>query len=233
MGQAKRRKAEIDRLKREHPKGLSAIALHEAGHAVARFMTAKRMGYDRQADALMRVVIRPRETAAKFISRDGILRYSGGRTFGPWFSKEIEDTLEAANVHHDAVETSLEELRPVIAAARAAGANIDNWVYAQVIQSLAGPAAEAKAMGRPCNEVFAENEGDRDQASLVCLAAGMSPDEGSTLLRKIAAHLEAEFAKPDIWNALLLLAATFPKDGEMDGHECWMIFSNVCQADQW
>jgi hypothetical protein len=52
MGQAKRRNAEIDRLKRTHPKGLSAIAIHEAGHAVARFMTAKRMGYDCQADAL-------------------------------------------------------------------------------------------------------------------------------------------------------------------------------------
>src|SRR5262249_29443522 len=213
---AKRRKAEIDRLKRARPKGLSAIAIHEAGHAVARFMTAKRMGYDCQADALMRVVIHPRETAAKFIGQDGILRYSGGRTFGPWFSKEIEATLDAANVRHDPVETSLKELRPVIAAARAAGANIDNWVYAKVIQSGAGPAAEAKAMGRPCNEVLAENEGDRDQASLACLAAGMSPDEGSTLLRKVAAHLEVEFAKPNIWDALLVLAAAFPKDGEMD-----------------
>ena len=54
MGQAKRRKRKIDQLKatsancRSAARGVSEDAIHEAGHAVARFMTAELWGYEPQ-----------------------------------------------------------------------------------------------------------------------------------------------------------------------------------------
>jgi hypothetical protein len=199
------------------------VAIHEAGHAVARFMTAPLMGYE-PSDALVRVeMFRP--YAVNFIGTDGRPRYEGGKTYGPWFSKEIE--AAAVGITYNSLEMSLDDMRPVIAAARAAGADVNGWTYAKVLQAIAGPAAEAKATGRPFYGVLAECEGDNVHASLPCCAVGMSQGEAATLVAEALAHLKAEFAKPAVWNGLVTLAAALPREGRMQGCDCWAVYSSA------
>src|ERR1041384_7188737 len=87
MGAARRRKAEIDSLKRRWPRHISMTAVHEAGHIVARFITAKTMGVDPH-EAVWSVEMYEPDTALKLARLDGRLR--NPTTWGPMYSAAIE-----------------------------------------------------------------------------------------------------------------------------------------------
>ena len=71
MGQAKLRRSEIESLRGQSKPSLAAV--HEAGHAVARFLTAPAHGFA------------PGDTVVSIEMRHG-----GGTTLGPMFTAEID-----------------------------------------------------------------------------------------------------------------------------------------------
>ena len=58
MDESKGREAEIEQLKQATPGGLSIVAVHESGHAVARFLTAFDLPYE--SDKLGSLVVERR-----------------------------------------------------------------------------------------------------------------------------------------------------------------------------
>jgi hypothetical protein len=233
VGEAKRRKAKIEQLKRDCPRGrarmVSITAIHEAGHAVSRFLTAATMGYEPQ-DALSHIEMHHPDTAAKYFGPDGKLFYDAAITFGPMFSKAIESISKPFDVKYgvEGIRGNLHEYCiEVTKAARAAGVNVDSWVKAKMIVSLAGPVAEAKATRKTLGELPQGWENDYEDACGTCAAAGMEPDQADILVDEATRLLETEFANPLLWNALLTLAAALPKEGTMEGHRCWQIFSDA------
>jgi hypothetical protein len=93
MGQAKRRKAEIEQLKRENARGISIVAVHEAGHVAGRFMTAELMGLDPD-DAVSFVEMHHPDTARVYRGLDGNLYIPQATTYGPMYSRAIEAASE-------------------------------------------------------------------------------------------------------------------------------------------
>jgi hypothetical protein len=136
MGQAKRRKAEIRKLK------IPIVAIHEAGHAVARFLTAEMMGYE-PAEAVWKIVM-DSGPVRKAAGSDGQthLYQIQATTYGYTWSKEIEDASREVNARYgiERIQTRYHEYRAdVIAAARAAGADIGQWARAVIFITIAGP----------------------------------------------------------------------------------------------
>src|SRR5207247_2383867 len=116
------------------------VAVHEAGHAVARVLLAKQMGIDPyKAVSYIEVHEHP---IAIGVSFDGKAAMSSQAiTFGPMFSDEIQKgmglLLEAgSSIAHEAVVAGL-------ARARDKGADIDGWLEGRMVIAVAGGAAEA------------------------------------------------------------------------------------------
>jgi hypothetical protein len=227
-----RRQADLEQLKRKHRHSITAV--HEAGHAVAYFMTAKLMGRE-PADALWHVDMYHPDTALKFLSLDGRRNHFIAMTCGSRFSKEIEAARIAVAAQCPEGTLTEECDADVIAAARAAGADIADWARASVLIRMAGPVAEAKETGLS----FADDdqiltilapEYDWTGAYTDCFLAGISSNEHQTFIDNAIAYLETKFEEPDLRNALLALAKALPKEGRMEGRECWKIFSNAIET---
>jgi hypothetical protein len=221
------RQAEIERQEREHRHSITAI--HEAAHAVAFFMTAKLMGYD-SADALWYVeMYQPHNP--EYFGRNG-MGCTLATTYGPMFSKAINDAAKDVDAH-EGMPTQ-EYCADVIAAARAAGADIESWVRATVLIGMAGPVAQAKETGRSLDdmsdEMLAILKTDWTGPYTFGSMAGMSPGEIQVIVDNAIAYVSMKFDESDLWNALLALAKALPKEGRMDGRECWKIFSDAIET---
>ena len=208
--------------------GISIVAVHEAGHAVARFWTAKIMGYD-PAEAVASIEMHRPDTAPKYLGADGNWYIHAATTFGPWFSKPIAAASKDVAAHYgiEGINARPEEYAAdVMAAARAAGADIAGWVNAKMLQAVAGPVAEAKATGTSRDDMLsaAEFAPDFADAANPGRIAGWSEQDISHGIANAVAIVEQELSAPQAWNALLALATSLPHEGTIDGRTCWTIF---------
>jgi hypothetical protein len=173
--------------------------------------------------------------APKRVGADGRLYYIGATTFGPFFSAEIDAAAQAIDSRYtednqkefEALIRTEDYTREVVKAARAAGADIDMWARAKVIQALAGSVAEAKATRKPIEQVMELPgiEGDIADIKRAWIAAGWSEERAGNEADFALTLIEEKFAIPQVWNALLALANSLPHDGRVEGHECWAVFS--------
>jgi hypothetical protein len=231
MGQAKRRKAEIEQLKTGSARSRAPlVAIHEAGHAVARFLTADLMGYPPEG-AVSYIEMHDPKTTRKFLGTDGKLYMDSATTYGHWFSRDIDAAIETYNKRY-----SREELkkvagteayaRAVMAEARKAGADIDAWGRAKIAIILGGSVAEARATGKTVDAIMdlPEIQGDFDDAVRTGQMTQWSEDQADIEIHAALAMIEEKFAQPNIWRALLRLAAALPREGRMEGADAWAIF---------
>lgn len=231
MGQAKLRRGEIECLRRQRKPRIGAV--HEAGHAVARFLTADRFGIA-AADAVVSIE----------------MYLCGGTTFGPMFSLDLAEA--AARVHArystdggEEVPASILTLlreRPngyfglVMDEACNSGADIATWLEAKITQCVAGPMAEAIYRRRAFEEVIRSPEcrtdiGDIWRAwKIAQLGLPNLPNDGwKQRLFVISKGIQEQFSAPATWAALLAVARSLPEYGTMSGRDAWDIF---CKARQ-
>jgi hypothetical protein len=227
MGQARLRRAEIERLRRQ-PKP-SVAAVHEAGHAVARFLTAPAYGFA-PGDAVVSIE----------------MRHGGGTTFGPMFTAEIDAAARRVRERFQAggtdgvapwIEAFLQE-RPrgyfelVMAEARESGADVGTWIEFKIRQCVAGAVAEALHQRRAFGEVITSiacrsDVGDIARAwDIARLGLPALPTDGwKERLLASGEIVREKLSAPATWNALLTLARSLPTGGTMTGADAWDVFS--------
>lgn len=149
------------------------IAFHEAGHAVARYLTAEEMGYSK--DECIFSVEMSNGSPVLSNSVDGqMILVTQATTFGPTYSKELDpyfndvyaDALPASgiqkNVKSFEVELDLEDLRRKAEEAEAGGVDIDKWLKANALIAVMGPIVEAQVTKQEVDVVLdsyvAEND---------------------------------------------------------------------------
>ncbi len=219
MGQARRRKAEIAAIKadatalRMSAAGIPIVNIHEAGHAVTRFMTARLTGHEPEEAVQYIDIYDP----PKILYEGNRPRaVSEGYTLGPALSKEMEDKTK-----HLPMEAHMLE---VGRAALEAGVNVNDWAVAKIIQSVGGAVAEAMALGVPLHKSKNEHKGDFADAGNFGKVAGWSDDKIVQVANNSVEAVEAHFSKPPVWNALLTLAKALPKGGRTQGCDAWLIY---------
>jgi hypothetical protein len=229
MGQAKLWRSEIERLHGQSKPSLAAV--HEAGHAVARFLTAPAYGFA-PGDAVVSIE----------------MRHGGGTTFGPLFTAEIDAAARRVREQFQAggtdavapwIEAFLQE-RPrgyfelVTAEACESGANVGTWIECKIQQCVAGAVAEALHQKSAFGEVIGSvpcisDVGDIARAwEIARLAlAALTKDGWKGRLLASGETVRKELSTPPTWNALLALARNLPKEGTMTGRDAWEIFSRA------
>ena len=214
MGQAKRRKAEIETLKKLPPP--SADVVHEAGHAVARYMTRDAMGCSAR-EAVIYIEMHDPTTQGEWVSSDGrALLSSRGVTAGSFFSKDMHRAERAAVERYrlrfgDDITPECEEAlwREIIASARADGADIDAWLRASAIGAVSGGMAEAKIRAESFDSVFFSYSCDADRNALIdCfVAAETGGGRQWEILDDAIQYSRQMFETPKIWQATRILAS--------------------------
>ena len=191
-GAAKRRGSDVDRV----------VLVHEAGHAVGRVLMARALGWGAN-EVINRIEIYPVPI------EKGPVRVQA--TFlGKYLSKRME-SYRAAN-HHPPICEAL------FAAMREARIAVDDWFQAQCLTAIFGPMAEAKAIGRPFDEVWVDESSTSDfqDALRDGLLCGMRPDQISSAMRDNASIAKRNIARAEVWRAIIALADKL-KPGTMNG----------------
>lgn len=222
MGQARRRKAEIKQLKTASAayasaaKGISLNAIHEAGHAVARFLTAQKWGYESQ-EAVAYIEMRRSDAAPTVIETSATQHRAIAATNGPRFPLDMMALAENCDTEAE-----------LISKAREAGIDVEDWASVQMSIIVGGIVAEMKATGRAT--IPPGSQADIAEALGVGKAVGWSDAETRNAIEAYRQKLDGLFSEPAIWNGLLTLAKALPQEGKMEGREAWEIYRSAIES---
>jgi hypothetical protein len=196
-----------------------AIAVHEAGHAVGRFLTAARLGH-KPNTAIAYIDVHEDPSFAGSMSFSGSMGLqSQTATFGPMFSQALSDFIMANAIPDgSAGEISLNEVAHILTKARTAGLDVDDWFQAKAFINVLGPMAEAKLLEKPFEIVWADysSEDDIRRTAKEGALAGLTPEQIDHAAHGIIETAKREIARPKVWRAILALADNLTP-GRMDG----------------
>jgi hypothetical protein len=220
------------------------VAVHESGHAIGRYFSAPDLGR-RPEEMISEIVIHGGMAGPGMgLSQDGFTQLaSGGVTYGPMLSREIEAHLPNVNAKWSpdgSTVTLYENEAPryfaeLFSAARAGGADIERWLNARAVICLCGPMSEAKYLGRPYDEVLREHGAENDISEIIknSRAAGLKDDEIHAVVEIGMARVEAMLSAPRVWHAVRALADSLPAAGHVAGVKVARIIRNAMgRADQ-
>jgi hypothetical protein len=198
MGDAKRRKLAghypDPNTKSRRPN--QVIATHEAGHAVARVLTAEILGRepeDPQTLSSVDIYVAPKSTGSygeRVGSGPGI--GATATTYGAMFSAPMDDFLDKLPCEPRSHDT----LAAAIADMRRAGIDVDKWFFAKAFVILFGPMAEVKFLTKPNQHVWESETCSSDMQDLAVHGSlvGLSPEaiieESHKIESMVAQYLE-------------------------------------------
>lgn len=188
---------------------MKIVKVHEAGHAVARYLTAATLGHNVE-EAIDSIETHFDEMPT--VSSDGKMLISKqATTWGPMYSRPMVDVLQSS-LKNDTLEAD-------VAQCIAAGVDVKKWAEAKAVICMSGPVAEAFYTKREVKTVMMsyECENDRRNAVRDCILAGLSRDEGSPIIDGAIEIAMNSFARPEVWRAVLTLADNLPSQGQLDG----------------
>jgi hypothetical protein len=197
---------------------ISIDTIHEAGHAVARFITAKDMGFPESVavHSIKMEKVPPSEEA----QRAGDAYGYSGITLGPMYSVAIINATD---------QSGEETMTETIKIALEKGVDNSPWVRAKIVVAVGGPAAEATAKGEPFSKMWDAPEcaNDFGAALATCVAAGYSDEEAVREINGSGKVMMEMYSVPSVWNALLKLAVSLNFKRKLKGNAAWRIYSDA------
>jgi hypothetical protein len=124
-------------------------AVHEAGHAVARYLSADAMGF-RAAEAIDYIKIAPPFSRPNLAAKTILAPKPA--IFGPLYSRPMMDFLTNDPISLD--------LAAAVNACKAQEIDVEMWAAVRAFICMAGAAAEAQFTNRSLNEIANEREND-------------------------------------------------------------------------
>jgi hypothetical protein len=208
------RRAEARRARRE--KLDPAVAYHEAGHAVGRYLTAEECGVSVEK-CITGIKVAPDEDPVP--SQDGTGELVPlAATGGPMLPDAITEIM--LREHPDGGPMQIAD---TIAKLRDSGrdmSDVDKWLRGRAVITMFGGIAEAAATGRNPRDVLRSYgcETDIRQFFGLCQIAGRTDPKEMADLRNEGAERAAELMqRPDVCAAIKAVAGCLPAFGRVDG----------------
>ena len=193
------------------------VAVHEAGHAVGRIISASDMGLE-PTDAIAYIDIAP-DTDPMTSFDKAVKLESQATTFGPMISREIQAVWDRRHAEIPKAQWNLRAMPEVIKQAKDEGADIDKWLRAKMLMTVFGSMAEAKLTGKQFREVWDSYECEQDVKDAVRdgIMAGLETPEISAAIDAATVTALELIEQPNVWKAILALADRLPSHGRMLG----------------
>jgi hypothetical protein len=169
----------------------SLTAVHEAGHAAARILTAPELGYS-GAEAVDKIEIAAHAAVAS------------ATTYGPFCSYEMNPFFR---LEKD-VPVGPAQIKECISACRRAGIDIDRWLRLKCLILMSGAVAEAQSTGQELRKVVNQFECGSDllQSKQLCGLAGLTEEEAWDVCEIALDDAQLLFSDSSTWQATLELA---------------------------
>jgi hypothetical protein len=201
-------------------------AVHEAGHAVARYIVANEMGIP-QEKCIDRIVMEQRI----FSTQDGVTWVSEAVTYGPLFSRDIQAVITRGK---PPAPPSDDEIIQFVWQAKLEGADVRTWLNAKALVIIMGPLAEACATGQAIENVLLSNasRGDLEDLSRYCKWAAITEDDaGKVLADAIQRGIELT-RQPRISTAIHRAAQQLIGKSEISGKEIVAVIEQAISETQ-
>jgi hypothetical protein len=210
-------------MNRHKANGLDRVAaVHEAGHAMARYLSADAMGFHTD-EAIDYIEIVPPYSRPSLDAKTILVPEAA--TVGPVYSRPMMDFLKADPISQN--------LTAAVEACKAHGIDVEMWATVQTFVCMAGAAAEAQFTNRSLREIANgyQWESDLSDATRYCLAAGMTRQEASKACNNALIWAREVFDDPQNWTAVLALADKLPSGGRIDGRRIEKIITQAMHGD--
>lgn len=195
------------------------VAIHEAGHAVARVLVAEDFGLP--TDKMISYIeVGTRQNQGTSFFDKSVVLTSQAVTFGPMLSSDLQAVFSRSVAGVPKHNLTKEHVREAISQARHAGIDVDRWLRARMLISVLASAAEAKFVARPLHDVWNSYEAEADLKEAVAdgLCAGLQPDEIEVFIDEALERAEVLVEEERIQRALEALADALPNVGRLPGH---------------
>jgi hypothetical protein len=215
------------------------VAVHEAGHAVAKYVAAVDMGLSHD-DCIAYIDLG--HGSAELSHDKTMILTTQGTVYGPVFSAEIDVVFhrEHPEIRRDRWhgEIAHDEIVRLVAMAATEGANIEKWLNCRALDAVLGPMAEAAATGKAFTDVWTSYECENDVAHLVtdCERARLDTEQQkvAVLYGAIERGRQLIYERPEIWTAINALAKELLAMGvgRMEGKRAAAIIGRLIQSTE-
>ena len=213
------------------------VAAHEAGHAIARYLTAAEMGYTTEEAITSIEIASPGAKPYAGTSVDGSKQfYIQATTFGPTLTKEMGEVAKRVGDRMGirpgktlAGLEGLDHLSQNISEARADGVDIEPWLQARALIAVMGPAVEALFREKPVDEILESHESEDDLRGLIqdCTVAQVPTSELSSRIDAAVERAVELLSDSNVIAAVNALATHLLHNGTTDGKTAARIISDA------
>jgi hypothetical protein len=202
-------------------------AIHEAGHAVARVLTASDLGLSSE-EAISHIEVGIGNSMSE--SKDTKMQLiSEAVTFGPKLSKDINAAFKRITAGVPQQQIGRQHIADAITLARSEGANIEKWLRARMLIAVFGSAAEAKYTQKTIGDVWTSYaaEGDLKGAFSDGALADLSTVAIELLIEDATRRATVLIEQPHIQSAIYALADALPNSGKLPGKRAGHIITQA------
>jgi uncharacterized protein (UPF0335 family) len=207
------------------------VAVHEAGHAVARFLVADDFGRPPE-EMIGYIEVGLRHPVGGRLFNKSVTMVAQATTFGATFSAELQSVIARTAAVTDRKTITNDEIRDAFTVARSEGIDVDRWLKARMLIMTLASGAEAMHTGRSIHEVWTspESESDQRDAFQDGYRAGLADGQIEHFVCEALERSEELIRQETVQRAIKALADAIPDRGRMTGCQAAFIVNQVLQA---
>lgn len=207
------------------------VAVHEASHAIARFLVADDFGRPPE-EMIGYIEVGLTHTVGDRLFNKSVAMVAQATTFGPTFSTELQSVIARTAAVADRNAITDEEIRGAFTVARSEGIDVDRWLRARLLIITLASVAEAMYSGRSIDEVWnsPESESDLWDALRDGYRAGLSDDQTAHFINEAMERSVELIGAETVRRAIEALANALPDRGRMTGRRAAAIINDALQA---
>jgi hypothetical protein len=204
------------------------IAIHEAGHAVARVLGAADFGLPAEK-MISHIDVGTAENLGESHFDKSVRLTSQAVTYGPTLSAELQAIFNRITQGVDPNKLTKQYIVEALKVAKNEGADVARWLRARMLMSTLASAAEAKHTGRRAAEVWnsPESEGDLTGAVEDGLYAGLPTEQIALYIDEALEQSEILMKQTNVQRAIQGLANALPFRGRLKGQRAVFIINRA------
>jgi hypothetical protein len=206
------------------------IAIHEAGHAVARVLVAEDFGLPAEK-MISYIDVGTAENLGDSFFDKSVTLISQATTYGPTLSTELQAVFDRTVEGLEQSSLTKRHIVEALALARTEGLDVDRWLRARMLISTLASVAEAKHTERSVDEVWnsRESEGDLKGAVEDGVYAGLPTEQISGYVGEALDRSEILIERANVQRAINSLADALPDRGRLIGRRAVFIIKRGLQ----
>jgi hypothetical protein len=204
------------------------IAIHEAGHAVARVLSAEDFGLPAEK-MISYIEVGTRQNMGVSHFDKSVTLTSQAVTYGPTLSAELQAIFNRVAKDIEPNKLTKQHIIDAVRLAKEEGVDVTRWLRARMLISTLGSVAEARHTGRQVADVWntPESEGDLKGAVEDGIYAGLPTEQIAVYIDEALHRSEILVGQANVQRAVHALADVLPVCGKLKGQRAVFIITRA------